>query len=529
MALSLLLPSWHWLPSSRMHPFFQGLRTNIGWLVFLRYATVALDSGGYYEKQHAYVGPSFFEMFSFLEHKDEHGGYVRFLDGHSAREAGLVQASTDRVFIGVDTSSGAAVTPVGSVRVSSKDVFSSGIFVLSLDHVPTGCGCWPSLWMSGGQQGYKLDIVEAVHTSTRVTTTLHTATRCDQSSIQGNRDFSGKWAKGSSKPLANDCNDAAPGQWKYQGCEQIGPQGSMGLPFNLGGGGTFVMEWEPTEGHISTWFFRNGTLPPDLADRKSLLYPAAWGRPYSRFHFAEDTCPKSTLRNARIVLDVNLCGSYGDALFKSSCPAEASSERTCSDFVAKHPEALQQAYWSIRRLDVYKKVLAGEIKSAADSVAAIGGMPHDRTGGAKAVESPVLAGMFNFVQNVVEGSHEAAALAGSSGQAKQQGAGDLAVGLSVNPWWWAGVTLAGLTTGTAAGLLWSKATSRRTRLRVPAAKEEDHSLTREDEQALPGLGGGGLVASGTAANWSSCQQVPERTHSLNSLQMLWELHGINES
>lgn len=500
---------------------------SIGWLAFLRCATVALGSGGYYEKQHAFVGPQFFEMFSFLDHPDELGGYVRFLDRHSAREAGLVQASSDRVFIGVDKSSGAASAPVGSVRVSSKAVFSSGIFVLSLDHVPTGCGSWPSLWMSGGQQGYKLDIVEAVHTSTRVTTTLHTATRCEQSSLQGNRDFSGKWAKGSFKPLANDCNDAAPGQWKNQGCEQIGPQGSMGVPFNLGGGGTFVTEWEPTEGYISTWFFRNGTLPPDLADGKSLLNPAAWGVPYSHFRFSEDTCPKNTLGNARIVLDVNLCGSYGDALFKKSCPAEASHEGTCSDFVAKHPEVLRQAYWSIRRLDVYNK--AGEIKPAAESVAATGGMPHDRSGGATAVESPVLAGMLHFVQNVVEGSNEAAALASSSGKAKQQGAGDLAVGLSVNPWWWAGVTFVGLTMGTAAGLLWSRAGNRRTRLRGPAVGEEDLGLTREDEQALPGLGGGGLVASGTAANWSQVQQVPERSHSLHSLQRLWEAHGINES
>lgn len=488
-----------------------------------------MGSGGFYEKQHAYVGPSFFEMFDFLDHPDLMGGYARFLDRHAAREAGVVKAHSDHVVIGVDMSRGAASTstPVGSVSISSKAIFSSGLFVLSLDHVPTGCGSWPSLWMSGRQEGYKLDIVEGVHTSARVTTTLHTATRCDQSSIQGSRDFTGKWAKGSSKSLANDCNDAAPGQWKNQGCEQIGPQDSMGAPFNRGGGGTFVTEWDPAQGHISTWFFRNSTLPPDLVDGKVVLDPKAWGKPYSLFLLSEDSCPKGALGNVSIVLDLNFCGSYGDALFKSSCPDEAARDRRCSDFLAKHPEVLQQAYWSIRRLDVYKRVSASEIKSVAKAVP--GGMRHNRSGGAQAVDSPVLASMLRFVQNVVEGSREAAALASSSSNAKQQGATlggswplrSVAIsGLSV--------TLVGLILGVVVGVLCSRAGSR-TRLRVPAAEEDHQGLTREDEQALPGLGGGGLVACGTAAYWSSCQQAPERNGGMRSLARLWEAHGINES
>jgi len=503
-----------------MLPFPQGLHMNIGYLVLIWLFTIALANGGVYRKQHAYVGSTFFEMFNFLEHPDPLGGYVRYLDRRSAREAGLVKASSDRVKIGVDMSSGTA-TPVGSVRLTSKAVFNSGLFVVSLDHVPSGCGSWPSLWMSGAQQGYKLDIVEGVHTSTRVTTTLHTATRCDQSSIQGNRDLTGKWAKGNSTPLANDCNDAAPGQWKNQGCEQIGPRDSMGLPFNLQGGGTFVTEWEPARGHISTWFFRSGTLPLDLADGKALVDTRSWGRPYSLFHFSEDSCPASVLGNVSIVLDLNLCGSYGDALFQSSCPHEAAIEPKCSDFLVKYPEVLSEAYWSIRRLDVYERISAGEIKPAAKA----SDMPHNGSGGTQAIESPVLAGMLRFVQNVVEGSKEAAALASSSSNAKQQGVVSLRGRWPMRNMAISGVsvTLVGLTLGVAAGLLWSRRGSR-TRLR-PQALEEDH-LTREDEQALPGLGGGGLVASGTVADWSSCQQAPERSGGIRSLARLWEAHGI---
>ena len=31
----------------------------------------------------------------------------------------------------------------------SQETYNSGLFIASLDHIPTGCGTWPAMWMYG--------------------------------------------------------------------------------------------------------------------------------------------------------------------------------------------------------------------------------------------------------------------------------------------------------------------------------------------------------------------------------------------
>jgi hypothetical protein len=56
----------------------------------------------------------------------------------------------------------------------------------------------------------------------------------------------------------------------------------------------------------------------------------------------------------RIVLDLTFCGDFGKYSFADSCPEIKAANLTCDEYVRNHPEKMKEAFWSIRRLDVYQ-------------------------------------------------------------------------------------------------------------------------------------------------------------------------------
>eukprot|EP00425_Heterocapsa_triquetra_P001183 CAMPEP_0195061356 /NCGR_PEP_ID=MMETSP0448-20130528/8319_1 /TAXON_ID=66468 /ORGANISM="Heterocapsa triquestra, Strain CCMP 448" /LENGTH=454 /DNA_ID=CAMNT_0040091909 /DNA_START=74 /DNA_END=1438 /DNA_ORIENTATION=+ len=338
----------------------EGTPTLLGLLCFLAHLHVTQSA---FVRQHKYVGEDFFSRWWFWHWPDLTHGHVDYINETVAKKAGLINATEDRAFIGSDMWNKTGGGPRRSVKIYSNDVYQSGLFIITLDHMPTGCGTWPAFWMVGGNSPKKwpvwgeIDIIESVHETTRVSTTLHTDEGCDQSGVVAGKDFTGEWETGASNNPASNCDVKAQGQWANQGCGQKGPEGTTGAPFNAKGGGTFAMHWDPDKG-ISTWFFPNGTEPADLTGDSiwgSSPKPWKWGRPYSHFDLQpkDGSCPKSHFRNMRLVFDLTFCGDMGSMTFASQCGAQASS-MTCEQLVSDHPEAFADAYWSVRRLDVYQ-------------------------------------------------------------------------------------------------------------------------------------------------------------------------------
>mmetsp|Transcript_114169 Transcript_114169/g.286869 ORF Transcript_114169/g.286869 Transcript_114169/m.286869 type:complete len:566 (+) Transcript_114169:116-1813(+) len=330
----------------------------------------AVTAGGYV-KERSYMGPDFFSRFWFWKWPDLTHGHVDFADEATARAEGLLQASHDRVFISADRRSVTGGKPRRSVKIFSNDVYNSGLFVITLDHMPTGCGTWPAFWMTGGNSKEhwpswgEYDIIEGVHLNTQVATALHTSKGCDQSSLVAGKDFGGTWQPAASKPSASDCYIKADGQWLNQGCSQIGPADSMGPSFNARGGGTYAAQWAPLDtggGYFRTWFWPNGTEPADLIAGKP--NPDAWGLPYSRYDLSPTSCPTSHFKNMRLVFDLTFCGDMAGVSYAEKCPAEA-ARMSCEELVSNHPEAFQDAYWSIRRLETYQWAAAPAVASPA--------------------------------------------------------------------------------------------------------------------------------------------------------------------
>jgi len=186
-------------------------------------------------------------------------------------------------------------------------------------------------------------------------TTLHTSANCDQSKLSRS-DLVQFWERGTEGNAADSCNVDAPDQFHNQGCSQRGPLNSMGPSFNEGGGGTYAGEWDPVARHIRTWFWPANAEPADL--RSGFPEPDSWGAPYSHFSLDPHSCPADHFINMRMVFSLTFCGDLGGAKFAAMCP-ELAQTMTCEEFVAQHPEALSEAYWSVRSLDVYEKGQSG--------------------------------------------------------------------------------------------------------------------------------------------------------------------------
>jgi len=312
-----------------------------------------------YTRTESYIGTDFFSRWRFFSGPDPTHGAVQYVDQETAVTEGLAKATADNVYLGADMTNVVAEGARHSVRIESTEVYNGGLFVLKVDHAPTGCGTWPAFWMFGEDAGHpwpvlgEYDIVEGVHGRQKVMTTLHTTPGCDQSLLATEEKVGESWNFGANQEATN-CDVHAPGQFFNQGCSQNGPEGSLGEGFNARGGGTYAAEWDPVREHIRTWFWLAGTEPADLVSESGALDPDVWGRPYSYFSLAPTVCPTAHFQNMRLIFDLTFCGDLGNPTWTQSCPTEAAS-MSCQDFVATQPERFKEAFWSIRRLDAYQR------------------------------------------------------------------------------------------------------------------------------------------------------------------------------
>eukprot|EP00439_Symbiodinium_sp_Y106_P041969 s3579_g5.t1 len=319
-----------------------------------------------YQRSESYMGQDFFGHFTFYTGADPTHGTVKFLDEAAAWNDKLLSISDSRVLIRSDNTT---VVPDGegrkALRIESKTRYNGGLFVVEMDHVPTACGAWPAFWMFGDDAQHvwprwgEFDIWEAIHTQNAATTTLHTRENCDQRAVNEGIDFQGQgWSVGTQSNKAKNCWVHANAEYDNQGCGQKLQDGSAGPKFNVQGGGTFIAEWDPVVNkRLRTWFFPKGQ-EPEMGNNPN---PDTFGMPNSFFTLNEKWCTSGHFHNMRMVFDVTFCGDYAGGTFHSSCPE---IQMSCAEYVRSKPSAFSEAFWSIRRLDVYQsravQALTGE-------------------------------------------------------------------------------------------------------------------------------------------------------------------------
>jgi len=302
-----------------------------------------------YTLQVKYSGATFFDGWDFFTAGDPTHGTVDYVSEAVAKQNGLITAGT-KVYIGSDHTNKVPKGARGrqSVKITTKQVFNYGLFIMDLDHMPAGCGTWPAWWLVGPNwpNNGEIDIIEGIDLNTAVGTSLHTSNGCSMANESASL-FTGHWGMAPGNKSATNCFINAPGQYNNQGCGITGAENSYGFPFNKAGGGVYVLEWNPEE--LRAWLFLRNAIPADITSGNP--NPDGWGKPYALFQLgATSGCPDNHFKDTTMIINLTFCGDYaGGNNFKAQC----GNDGNCADWVENHPEGFTEAYWSINYVAVY--------------------------------------------------------------------------------------------------------------------------------------------------------------------------------
>jgi len=310
-----------------------GLATNISGT----YHAYAAASYGLVD---TYNSDNFFSSFNFYTGSDPTNGWVNYQSQSSASSAGLINTNNGQVYMGVDyTTVNPAAPGRASVRVSSNNAYTHGLFIADIAHMPGSiCGVWPAFWLFGPNwpNSGEIDVIEGVNLAGTDTITLHTAAGC---TINTAGSQSGTTLQNS------DCNTDS----GNTGCGvTTTTPNAYGNAFNSNGGGVYAMQWESSGVYV--WFFPRGSIPSDITNGAPVT--GNWGTPIVAFNGGSSCNIDSFFANENIVFDTTFCGDWAGSVWASSgCQSLAS---TCNDYVGANPGAFAPAYWLINSVNVYQ-------------------------------------------------------------------------------------------------------------------------------------------------------------------------------
>jgi len=339
---------------------------------------VALVQATGYKLQDDYT-ENFFDKFNFFTEPDPTSGWVDYVDFQNASDCGLIQ-STNPPKWGVDDTtvlSPGYLPGRPSIRLTSKNLYNHGLFILDLAHMPDStCGVWPAFWTFSQTAtwpvGGEVDIIEFVNTQRHNLMTLHTADGC---SVTG--DLSLMSGALSTSAICDVCicpfiftflppestlKDKKVSQGN--GCTINATNAySAGTGFNERHGGVYAMEW--TSDFIQMWFFPDGYVPKTIKD--GTPDPIVdFGKPLARFQGSCDM--DKHFYDHAIIFDLTFCGSWAGETYKQDgCPMTSGQDSwpSCIAYVAQNPSAYKNAYWEVNSLKVYQVDPSSPVPSAS--------------------------------------------------------------------------------------------------------------------------------------------------------------------
>ncbi|PWN53959.1 hypothetical protein IE53DRAFT_383485 [Violaceomyces palustris] len=307
-----------------------------------------LASAATWNQTSSFYGQDFYKW-DFFNQTDPTNGLVRYLPLANAKYANLTYAEGNTFVMKVDTVE-QALDGRQSIRISSPDSYSDGVYVLNVSHVPLGCSTWPAFWtvtenLDNWPVGGEIDIMENANDEFASNlVSLHTKSSCTiPSSIS---DQTGMVAY-------TNCSAYTP---ENTGCrvEMNGTSTpTWGTKLNMAGGGVIAMEraMGSTGSGVRVWYWANdqATLPSDLKSGSSSVDPSTWGTPAVHFDVA-DNC-HSDFGPHKITFDITLCGDWAaQSYISSGC---AATYGACSSQVAYNGSSYSEAYWEIQGLRVF--------------------------------------------------------------------------------------------------------------------------------------------------------------------------------
>ncbi|KAI9151300.1 Endo-1,3(4)-beta-glucanase [Paramyrothecium foliicola] len=279
-------------------------------------------------------------------------GSVNYLSKADAEAAGLVYTDNDQIYIGADYTN--IAKPLGrstdrhgrdSVRLESKETYSSGLLIADIAHMPgTACGVWPSFWSYNFDEDPfgEIDIIEGINNADQNVVSLHTCGACSFNNI-GGLDERAQCNNGGTQSLS--CEDGT----NYDGCGNTMSTGSYGDAFNDGEGGVYAVWLD--QNALSIYWWSRDSIPQDITAGNP--DPSKWGTPASRFSGSSCNISKY-FKKQTIVINTAFCGDNIDqSIWDDTCrgPTE---HQTCDDYVTNNPGDFAGAYWLFNSIKLYQ-------------------------------------------------------------------------------------------------------------------------------------------------------------------------------
>ncbi len=248
-----------------------------------------------------------------------------------------VEPSTGQVRIAAESKEAAYGRGRPAVRLTSKTAFTTGLFVIDVNHIPEGNATWPAFWSFGPNWPYsgEIDIVEGRNDQPNNQSTLHTNPGCVMPTPDASR-MTGKFIE------SLNCNFAD----GHKGCTTQGPESSFGPGLNHLGGGVFAMLW--TTSSISIWHWARQNIPANITSGAP-PDPTQWGLPTSYFQLGAN-CPAKHFLNHHLVLNTTFCGEWAGPTFRGPTGHGIDA---CNSYVSHNPKMFADAYWDINYIHAY--------------------------------------------------------------------------------------------------------------------------------------------------------------------------------
>ncbi|KAI0279493.1 hypothetical protein BGY98DRAFT_1176009 [Russula aff. rugulosa BPL654] len=201
------------------------MRSGIAFLAALLLSLSQCASSSFYLKDN-WIGNDFFRDWNWETENDPTHGRVNYVSQTEAIAKNLSYVENNAFVMRADNWSIVEPSARGrdSVRISTQNAYGESIFVLDLAHMPAGCATWPAFRTKSLKGVNLLEINQA---------TLHTTPGCQMPPDPQRQPQSGT-------TISTNCDATVNGN---EGCgvliDKSGP--SYGTPFNMNGGGYYVM------------------------------------------------------------------------------------------------------------------------------------------------------------------------------------------------------------------------------------------------------------------------------------------------
>ncbi|KIJ17950.1 glycoside hydrolase family 16 protein [Paxillus involutus ATCC 200175] len=293
-------------------------------------------------------GPGFYDEFRFETMTDPTHGRVTYVDEQTAQQLNLTYADDATFILRADYTAYLEPSDPGrnSVRIVSKNDYTTFAAVFDMRHMPEGCGTWPAVWTVGADwpnEG-EIDIVEGVNSLMPNIASVHTGSNC--SMIPSARNMTGQ-------PTGTNC---AAYETDNAGCgvqftEDVNDPINFGPGFNTHQGGWYAVERTSTYMKIWFWSRRDLSVPDEVkfGPTSGTIDTETWGTPAALW--TDDMCDfPSHFGPHNIVINLALCGDWAGNYHVyqgSGCPD------TCEEFVDRNPATFYSAYFDFASIKIY--------------------------------------------------------------------------------------------------------------------------------------------------------------------------------